>query len=126
MPHLIAVIGDYVAQSNQNRHIFVWTASVAVIPTKIVKWKEAVDAPQQERSAFDRVGHRAVALPAASRMARKTGIDTHQQILAGDRAHPPRPGTCERAMKHLLGYEIALSIPLTHVSFVKCGSATKY
>ena len=44
VPQLIAVIGDYIAQSNQNPHIFVWTASAASILAKIAKSKEALDA----------------------------------------------------------------------------------
>ena len=44
VPRLIAVIEDYIAQSNQNPHIFVWTASVASILAKIAKCKEALDA----------------------------------------------------------------------------------
>ncbi|CAN5318103.1 IS630-like element ISMsm2 family transposase [soil metagenome] len=44
VPQLIAAIEDYIAQSNQNPHIFVWTASVASILAKIAKCKEALDA----------------------------------------------------------------------------------
>ena len=44
VPRLIAVIEDYIAQSNQNPHIFVWTASVESILAKIAKCKEALDA----------------------------------------------------------------------------------
>lgn len=44
VPQLIAVIADYIAQSNQNPHIFVWTASAASILAKIAKCKEALDA----------------------------------------------------------------------------------
>lgn len=43
VPELIATIDDYVAQSNQNPHIFVWTASVDRILAKIAKCKEALD-----------------------------------------------------------------------------------
>lgn len=44
VPELIATIEDYIAQSNQNPHIFVWTASAATILAKIAKCKEALDA----------------------------------------------------------------------------------
>ena len=44
VPELIATIDDYIAQSNQNPHIFVWTASADRILAKIVKCKEALDA----------------------------------------------------------------------------------
>ncbi|MCI0458017.1 MAG: IS630 family transposase [Gemmataceae bacterium] len=44
VPELIAAINDYLAQSNQNPHIFVWTASVDSILAKIAKCKEALDA----------------------------------------------------------------------------------
>ena len=44
VPELIAVIEDYMAQSNQNPHIFVWTASAERILAKIAKCKEALDA----------------------------------------------------------------------------------
>jgi len=44
VPELIAVIEDYMAQSNQNPHIFVWTASAERILAKIKKCKEALDA----------------------------------------------------------------------------------
>jgi len=44
VPELIATIGDYIAQSNQNPHIFVWTASADRILAKIAKCKEALDA----------------------------------------------------------------------------------
>ena len=44
VPELIAVIDDYLAQSNQNPHIFVWTALVDSILAKIAKCKEAFDA----------------------------------------------------------------------------------
>ncbi len=43
VPELIATIDDYVAQSNQNPHVFVWTASVDRILAKIAKCKEALD-----------------------------------------------------------------------------------
>ena len=44
VPQLIAVIEHYIAQSNQNPHIFVWTASADSILAKIAKCKEALDA----------------------------------------------------------------------------------
>ena len=44
VPQLIAVIEQYIAQSNQNPHIFVWTASADSILAKIAKCKEALDA----------------------------------------------------------------------------------
>ena len=44
VPELIATIEDYLAQSNQHPHIFVWTASVDSILAKIAKCKEALDA----------------------------------------------------------------------------------
>ncbi len=44
VPDLIAAIQDYLQQSNQNPHIFVWTASVDRILAKIAKCKEALDA----------------------------------------------------------------------------------
>ena len=44
VPELIAAIDDYLAQSNQNPHVFVWTASVDSILAKIAKCKEALDA----------------------------------------------------------------------------------
>jgi transposase len=44
VPELIAVIEDYMAQSNQKPHIFVWTASAERILAKIAKCKEALDA----------------------------------------------------------------------------------
>ena len=44
VPELIATIEDYVAQSNQKPHIFVWTASAEQILAKIAKCKEALDA----------------------------------------------------------------------------------
>jgi transposase len=44
VPELIATIDDYIAQSNQNPHIFVWTASAESILAKIAKCKEAFDA----------------------------------------------------------------------------------
>jgi len=44
VPELIAVIEDYLAQSNQNPHIFVWTAPAERILAKIAKCKEALDA----------------------------------------------------------------------------------
>ena len=44
VPALIATIDDYLAQSNQNPHVFVWTASVERILAKITKCQEALDA----------------------------------------------------------------------------------
>lgn len=44
VPDLIATIDDYLHQSNQNPHIFVWTASAQSILAKIAKCKEALDA----------------------------------------------------------------------------------
>lgn len=41
---LIATIDDYMAQSNQKPHVFVWTASAERILAKIAKCKEALDA----------------------------------------------------------------------------------
>jgi transposase len=40
---LIAVIENYLQQSNQNPHVFVWTASAASILAKIAKCKEALE-----------------------------------------------------------------------------------
>jgi transposase len=44
VPELVATIDQYVAHSNQNPHVFVWTASVESILAKIAKCKEALDA----------------------------------------------------------------------------------
>jgi transposase len=44
VPELIATIDQYIAHSNQNPHVFVWTASVESILAKIAKCKEALDA----------------------------------------------------------------------------------
>ncbi|MGH9406887.1 MAG: IS630 family transposase [Terriglobia bacterium] len=44
VPDLIATIEDYLKQSNQNPHIFVWTAPAERILAKIAKCKEALDA----------------------------------------------------------------------------------
>ena len=44
VPELIAVIEDYLTQSNQHPHIFVWTASAEGILAKIAKCQEALDA----------------------------------------------------------------------------------
>ena len=44
VPELIATIYDYLAQSNQNPHVFVWTASAESILAKIAKCQEALDA----------------------------------------------------------------------------------
>jgi transposase len=41
---LVAAIEDYVAQSNQKPHVFVWTAAVDTILAKIAKCQEALDA----------------------------------------------------------------------------------
>ena len=46
VPVLIEAIFDYIESNNQNPHIFVWTASVDRIMTKIAKCKEASDAPR--------------------------------------------------------------------------------
>jgi len=43
VPELIATIDDYLAQTNQNPHVFVWTASVESILAKIAKCKEALE-----------------------------------------------------------------------------------
>lgn len=43
VPELIAVIEDYLQQSTQKPHIFVWTASAESILAKIAKCKEALD-----------------------------------------------------------------------------------
>ena len=40
---LIDAIEDYLNQSNQNPHIFLWTASVESILVKIAKCKEALE-----------------------------------------------------------------------------------
>jgi hypothetical protein len=44
VPERIAAIHDYIDTSNQNPCVFTWTASVARIPAKIAKWREALDA----------------------------------------------------------------------------------
>lgn len=44
VPELIAAIEDYMSNHNQNPRVFVWTASVGSILTKIAKCKEALDA----------------------------------------------------------------------------------
>jgi transposase len=44
VPELIAAIRDYLEHHNQNPRVFVWTASVERIMTKIAKCKEALDA----------------------------------------------------------------------------------
>jgi transposase len=44
VPALIEAIYDYIDSNNQNPHVFVWTASVERIMTKIAKCKEASDA----------------------------------------------------------------------------------
>jgi transposase len=44
VPELIQAIEDYLDQSNQNPHVFVWTASIESIMAKIAKCKEALDA----------------------------------------------------------------------------------
>lgn len=44
VPELIATIDDYIAQSNQNPHVFVWTASADRILAKIAKCQETLDA----------------------------------------------------------------------------------
>jgi transposase len=45
VPVLKQAIADYIVTSNQNPHIFVWTATVESIMRKIAKCKEACDAP---------------------------------------------------------------------------------
>ncbi|MFH0794100.1 MAG: IS630 family transposase [bacterium] len=44
VPELIAAIEEYMGNHNQNPRVFVWTASVESIMTKIAKCKEALDA----------------------------------------------------------------------------------
>jgi hypothetical protein len=44
VPELIAAIEDYMSNHNQNPRVFVWTASVESILTKIAKCKEVLDA----------------------------------------------------------------------------------
>ena len=44
VPDLIATIQAYLDHSNQNPHVFVWTASADRILAKIAKCKEALDA----------------------------------------------------------------------------------
>jgi hypothetical protein len=44
VPELITAIEDYMSNHNQNPRVFVWTASVESILTKIAKCKEALDA----------------------------------------------------------------------------------
>ena len=45
VPHaLTAAIKNYIDAHNQNPHVFVWTAPVEHILTKISKCKEALDA----------------------------------------------------------------------------------
>lgn len=44
VPDLIAAITEYIDGHNQNPHVFVWTASVEKIMTKIAKSKEALHA----------------------------------------------------------------------------------
>jgi transposase len=41
---LTQAIGDYISSHNQNPRIFVWSASVERILTKVAKCKEALDA----------------------------------------------------------------------------------
>ncbi len=43
---LIQAIGDYIRSHNQNPRVFVWSAPVARILTKVAKCKEALDALQ--------------------------------------------------------------------------------
>jgi transposase len=45
VPDLIAAITQYIDGHNQNAQVFVWSASVETIMTKIAKCKEALDAP---------------------------------------------------------------------------------
>ena len=42
VPDLIKAIRQYIETNNQNPHVFVWTASVERIMTKIAKCKEAL------------------------------------------------------------------------------------
>lgn len=44
VPELIAAIRDYLDHHNQNPRVFLWTASVERIMTKVAKCKEALDA----------------------------------------------------------------------------------
>ena len=44
VPALIKAIRDYIASTNQNPRVFVWTASFEQIMTKVAKCKEALDA----------------------------------------------------------------------------------
>jgi transposase len=44
LPALIEAIHHYIANNNQNPHIFLWTASVERIMSKVAKCKEASDA----------------------------------------------------------------------------------
>lgn len=44
VPELIAAIGEYLDNHNQNPRVFVWTTSVESIMAKIAKCKEALDA----------------------------------------------------------------------------------
>jgi transposase len=44
VPALVKAIEDYIAESNQNPRVFVWTATVESIMRKIAKCKEALDA----------------------------------------------------------------------------------
>ncbi len=44
VPELIAAIRDYLEHHNQNPRVFVWTASVERIMTKVAKCKEVLDA----------------------------------------------------------------------------------
>jgi hypothetical protein len=43
VPELIAAIQDYLDNHNQNPRVFVWTASVERILTKVAKCKEALE-----------------------------------------------------------------------------------
>ena len=45
VPELVEAIMDYVENHNQNPNVFVWSATVTSILTKIAKCKEALDAP---------------------------------------------------------------------------------
>jgi transposase len=44
VPSLIAAIEEYLSNHNQNPHVFLWSASVDTILSKIAKCKEALDA----------------------------------------------------------------------------------
>ncbi len=58
VPDLIATIGEYLKNHNQNPKVFVWTAPGDRIMTKIAKCKEALDALQRDNevSGFQPLG----------------------------------------------------------------------